>query len=40
MAMKAPDLTAFKAIPMQQKVALLLLVLVGIGVGFYFTSPT
>ncbi len=36
MAMKAPDLTAFKAIPMQQKVALLLLVLVGIGVGFYF----
>src|SRR5438094_8522717 len=36
MAMKAPDLTAFKAIPMQQKVAMLVLVLVGIGVGFYF----
>src|SRR5438105_15043022 len=36
MAMKAPDLTAFKAIPMQQKVAMLILVLVGIGVGFYF----
>src|SRR2546425_1654917 len=36
MAMKAPDLTAFKAIPMQQKMAMLVLVLVGIGVGFYF----
>src|SRR5256712_9188214 len=36
MAMKAPDLTAFKAIPMQQKMAMLILVLVGIGVGFYF----
>ena len=36
MAMKVPDLTAFKAIPMQQKVAMLALVLAGIGVGFYF----
>src|SRR5256885_1349935 len=36
MALKAPDLTAFKAIPMQQKVAMLVVVLVGIGVGFYF----
>ncbi|HZC68892.1 MAG TPA: type 4a pilus biogenesis protein PilO [Nitrospirales bacterium] len=36
MAMKAPDLAAFKAVPIQQKVAMLVLVLVGIGVGFYF----
>jgi len=38
MAMKAPDLTAFKAIPMQQKLAMLVLVLVGIGVGFYYQA--
>src|SRR2546428_4753822 len=36
MAMIMPDLAAFKAVPLQQKVAMLVLALVGIGVGFYF----
>src|SRR2546427_3157927 len=36
MAMTMPDLAALKAVPMQQKVAMLVLALVGIGVGFYF----
>ena len=36
MALKVPDLTAFKAVPLPQKVAMLVLVLVGIGVGFYY----
>src|SRR5256885_964899 len=36
MAMTMPDLAAFKAVPLQQKVAMLVLALVGIGVGFYF----
>ncbi len=36
MAITMPDLAAFKAVPLQQKVAMLVLALVGIGVGFYF----
>src|SRR5712691_9278357 len=36
MAMTMPDFAAFKAVPLQQKVAILVLALVGIGVGFYF----
>src|SRR5712691_1182584 len=36
MAMTMPDLAAFKAVPLQHKVAMLVLALVGIGVGFYF----
>src|SRR5437667_1583919 len=36
MAMTMPDLAAFKAVPLQQKIAMLVLALVGIGVGFYF----
>src|SRR5207249_9477151 len=36
MAIAMPDLAAFKAVPMQEKVAMLVLALVGIGVGFYF----
>src|SRR2546428_6166708 len=36
MAMTMPDLAALKAVPLQQKVAMLVLALVGIGVGFYF----
>src|SRR2546426_2291584 len=36
MAMTMPDLAAFKAVPLQQKVAMLVLALVGIVVGFYF----
>ena len=36
MAIAMPDLAAFKAVPMQQKLAMLVLALVGIGVGFYF----
>src|SRR2546428_13186124 len=36
MAIAMPDLAAFKAIPLQQKVAMLVVALVGIGVGFYF----
>ena len=36
MAIAMPDRAAFKAVPMQQKLAMLVLALVGIGVGFYF----
>src|SRR3989441_6951305 len=36
MAIAMPDLAAFKAVPLQQKVAMLVVALVGIGVGFYF----
>src|SRR5437867_9468043 len=36
MAIAMPDLAAFKAVPMQQKLAMLVLALVGIGVGLYF----
>src|SRR5439155_27094264 len=36
MAITMPDLAAFKAVPLQHKVAMLVLALVGIGVGFYF----
>src|SRR2546428_8245141 len=36
MAMTMQDLAAFKAVPLQQKIAMLVLALVGIGVGFYF----
>src|SRR3989454_10856042 len=36
MAMTMPDLAAFKAVPLQQKIAMLVRALVGIGVGFYF----
>src|SRR5438132_13140485 len=36
MALKLPDMSAFKAVPMGQKVALLALLLGGIGAGFYY----
>jgi type IV pilus assembly protein PilO len=36
MAIAMPDLAAFKAVPLQQKIAMLVLAMVGIGVGFYF----
>src|SRR5438128_10790531 len=36
MAIAMPDLAAFKAVPMQEQVGMLVLALVGIGVGFYF----
>ena len=34
--MKLPDMSAFKAIPMNQKIALLVLLLAAIGGGFYY----
>ncbi len=37
MALAMPDMAAFKAVPMGQKVALLVLLLGGIGAGFYYT---
>src|SRR5712692_2249757 len=36
MAMKLPNMAAFKAIPMNQKIAFLVLLLGGIGTGFYY----
>jgi len=36
MAMKSPDLSAFKAIPMQQKVLILIILLSGIGYGYWY----
>jgi type IV pilus assembly protein PilO len=36
MAMQLPGLAAFKAVPMNQKIALLVLLLGGIGAGFYY----
>ena len=36
MAMQLPDMAAFKAVPMNQKIAILVLLLGGIGAGFYF----
>ena len=36
MALQLPDMSAFKAIPMNQKIALLALLLCGIGAGFYY----
>lgn len=36
MAMQLPNMAAFKAIPMNQKIALLVLLLGGIGAGFYY----
>ena len=36
MALKLPDMSAFKAVPMSQKIALLVLLLGGIGAGFYY----
>jgi len=36
MAMQLPNMAAFKAIPTNQKIAILFILLVGIGAGFYF----
>src|SRR2546427_1660937 len=36
MAIAMPHLAAFKAVPLQEKVVMLVVALVGIGVGFYF----
>ncbi len=36
MALQMPNIAAFKAIPMNQKIALLVLLLAGIGAGFYY----
>lgn len=36
MAIQLPDMSAFKAVPMNQKIALLALLLCGIGAGFYY----
>jgi type IV pilus assembly protein PilO len=36
MAMQLPNMAAFKAIPANQKIAILFLLLAGIGAGFYF----
>ena len=36
MAMQLPDMSAFKAVPMNQKIAILVLLLAGIGAGFYY----
>jgi type IV pilus assembly protein PilO len=36
MAMQLPNLSAFKAIPANQKIAILFLLLAGLGAGFYF----
>jgi len=36
MALKIPDLSAFKAVPMQQKVLLLIILLCGIGYGYWY----
>ena len=36
MTLQLPDMAAFKAIPMNQKIALLVLLLGGIGAGFYY----
>lgn len=36
MAIQLPDVAAFKAVPLQQKILLLVLLLGGIGAGFYY----
>jgi len=36
MALKIPDLSAFKAVPMQQKVLILIILLIGIGYGYWY----
>ena len=36
MALKTPDLSAFKTIPMQQKVLILIILLSGIGYGYWY----
>lgn len=36
MALKAPDFSVFKAVPMQQKVLILIILLAGIGYGYWY----